>query len=96
MKVIGFETITVANSAIGPTAGTVATSAAGEANYALFGPLETAQVRWTAGSTTPTASVGHLLEVGDVLEFDGDVSSVQFIRTGGTSASLPAEYYQKG
>lgn len=95
LKVVGFETLTVAASAVGPTEGTFS-PAGGMADYALFGPLETAQVRWRDDGTAPTASVGHLLEVGQVLEFDGKLSKLQFIRTGGTSGALPVSYYRRG
>lgn len=95
MEAIGFETLTVAGTAVGPTAATAA-PASGEASLALFGPLETAQVRWADGGTTPTSTVGHLLEVGQVLLYDGDVGAIKFIRTGGTSGALPASYYQAG
>jgi hypothetical protein len=112
-KVIGFETLTVAAAAAGPTAsalegptlavGATATDTQNAfyktkgmgANYALFGPLETAQIRWRDDGTAPTAAVGHLLEVGQVLEYDGDLNKISFIRTGGTSGSLPATYFRR-
>jgi hypothetical protein len=99
MVAVGFETITVANTAIGGTLATFTPTSgalAGEANLALFGPLETAQVRWRDDGTAPTSTVGHLLEVGQVLEYDGDVGSISFIRTGGTSGALPVTYYRSG
>lgn len=97
MDAVGFETLTVDNTSGGVGPGTAsATAAFGEANYAVFGPLETAQVRWTAGGTAPTTTVGHILDPGDSLIYTGDVSAVRFIRTGGTSGSLPASYFHRG
>lgn len=92
----GFETITVATTAIGPTSATLNSSTHGQADRALFGPLETAQIRWRDDGTAPTSTVGHLMQIGDVLEYDGDLSKILFIRTGGTSGALPCAYYQAG
>ena len=88
----GFETITVAAVGIGPTQDALAN----KANYAVFGPLEAAQVRWRDDGTAPTASVGHLLEIGQVLTYDGPMNKIQFIRTGGVSGTLPCSYFYVG
>lgn len=93
--IVGFETLTVTGTAVGPTTATVAPTTRPSSNYALFGPLETAQVRWRDDGTAPTASVGHLLEVGQVLEYNADPRQIQFIRTGGTSGALPVTYYRR-
>ena len=87
----GFETITVAGTAIGAT-----TATAQKANYAVFGPLETAQVRWRDDGTAPTSTVGHLLEIGQVLTYDGPILGIKFIRTGGVSGTLPCSYFYIG
>jgi hypothetical protein len=78
-----FEQITVADTAIGVTA------AIYSGLEACRFRLETAQIRWRI-DTAPTASVGTLLEVGDVLELSRieDVQRVRFIRTGTTSGLL--------
>jgi len=78
-----FEQITVANTAIGVTAAI----RAGMAGCGFR--LETAQVRWRI-DVAPTASVGTLLEVGDVLTVDRgeDLQRITFIRTGATSGLL--------
>ena len=107
-RVVGFETLSVTATAVGCTAATLqgGNLAVGEintitppkkkaANYALFGPLETAQIRWRDDGTAPTAAVGHLMETGQTLEYDGDLNNIQFIRTGGTSGSLPVTYYAR-
>lgn len=93
---IAFETITVADTAIGPTSSAIEDATYGGANYAVFGPVETAQIRYSTNGEDPTTTVGHLLEVGDTLIYDGDLSGIQFIRTGATSGSLPASYYLRG
>lgn len=94
MRNVGFETLSVTNTAVGPTAATYS-PAGGLSDFAVFGPLETGQIRWRDDGTAPTASVGHLLEIGSVLEYDGNLAFLQFIRTGGTSGSLPVSYYRK-
>lgn len=96
MDAEAFETITVADTAIGFTAATITSASEGEMNFAFCGPLETASVRWRDDGTAPTSSVGHLIEIGGVLEYDGDLSDIKFIRTGAQSASLPVSYYRRG
>lgn len=91
-SVVGFETMTVDNTAagIGPTAATKTNATA-----AFFGPVETADVRWRVDGTAPTASVGHLLPVQKTLYIEGSdlINKILFIRTGGASASVPVTYY---
>lgn len=87
----GFEVLTVAGSAVSLTDSLVQKS-----NYALLGPLETAQVRWRDDGTAPSASVGVLMDVGVVIEYDGDLSQIKFIRASATSGSLPVSYYRRG
>ena len=98
LGVKGFETLTIDATAagIGPTlsvygGGTAPTSSA---RFALFGPLELGQVRWRDDGTDPTAAVGHQMNIGDVLEYDGPLEKIKFIRTGGTSGSIPVTYYR--
>ena len=78
-----FEQITVANTAIGITA------AIRDGMSACGFRLETAQVRWRIDAA-PTASVGTLLEVGDVLTISRieDAQMIKFIRTGATSGLI--------
>lgn len=83
-----FESVTVADASKELTTGTIA-----QMESALI-TLETAQVRFTLDGTTVTSSVGHILEVGDVLEIDSSeaMGLVRFIRTGGTSGVLRCSY----
>ena len=83
-----FESITVANSAVGLTAATIV-----GAEEALI-TCATAQLRFTLDGTTVTSSVGHLLEVGDALKIDSSetLGVVRFIRTGGVSGVLSCSY----
>ena len=88
-----FESITVAGTAIGPTAATISPTGAPGAVRATL-TLETAQVRYRYDGTAPTATEGHLLEVGDVLTLEGhvNISRLLAIRTGGTSGVIKASY----
>lgn len=49
-------------------------------------------VRWRDDGVAPTASVGMNLNVGDVLEYDGDLKSIKFIQEAAT-AKLNVSYY---
>ena len=85
------ESITVAATAIGITAGLLNADSEKPIERAIL-TLETAQVRWTIDGTTPTSSVGHLMEVGDQLILEGyeDIAKFKAIRTGGVSGVLKA------
>lgn len=89
-KFSAFESLTVAGSSVGLTAGTFANR-----SLALL-TVETAQIRFRfdGATTAPTASVGHILEPGDTLELDSEfqLDNIRFIRTGGTSATLRCTY----
>jgi hypothetical protein len=56
--------------------------------------LETAQIRFTVDGTTPTSSVGTLLEVGDILPIHTREELLNFhaIRTGSSSGVLDCTY----
>lgn len=58
---------------------------------AIITPL-TAAVRWRDDGTAPTASVGMPLAAGVTLQYDGDLTKIQFIQNGGT-AELNVTYY---
>ncbi len=89
-KFSAFESLTVAASSVGLTAGTFSNR-----NRALI-TVAGAQVRFRldGAATAPTASVGHILEDGDVLELDSEhqLDNVRFIRTGGVSATLSCAF----
>ena len=54
--------------------------------------LEAQAVRWRDDGVAPTASVGMPLAAGVTLQYDGDISQIQFIeQTGG--AKLNITYY---
>lgn len=40
--------------------------------------------RYRTDGTAPTASVGHLLKEGDVLDYRGDLTTIKFILSAGT------------
>lgn len=53
---------------------------------------ETQAVRWRDDGTAPTSSVGMPLAVGQPLEYDGDLSKIQFIEQS-ASAKINVSYY---
>lgn len=54
---------------------------------------ETQDIRWTDDpNTTPTASVGNLLKVNTILEYEGDLSRFKFIQVAAT-AVVNVNYY---
>jgi hypothetical protein len=59
--------------------------------FALITPL-TAAVRWRDDGIAPTASIGMPLAAGVTLQYDGDLTRIQFIQNGGT-AELNISYY---
>ena len=81
------EAITVAGTAVGLTAATIVGS-----NKAVL-TVEVAPIRFTVDGTTPTASVGHLAQVGDVIKLDSEDELRKFraIRTG-ASGTIMATY----
>jgi len=64
------------------------------ANGAILS-VETAPIRYWTDGTTPTATTGHLAEVGDVVELHsrGEVRNFSAIRTGGTSGTIMGTLY---
>lgn len=89
---LAFEQITVAGTSIGFTS-TKITPAGGTMATLATCRLRTAEVSYTIDGTTPTASVGTLLEVGDILTLTGHDVLVLFrsIRTG-SSGQLDCTY----
>lgn len=90
---IGFEQVTVANTAIGFTTTKIDPPGRPQAAYA-YCRLETAEIRYTYDGTTPTTTVGTLLEPGDGLPLQGHDSMQRFlaIRTGAVSGVLSCTY----
>lgn len=93
VSAMGHESITVAATAIGFTSGTI-TPATGRPASRAFVTAETAQMRYTYDGTTPTSSIGHLLDVGDILVIEGIINVQDFlaIRTTGTSGNIRATF----
>ena len=83
-----FESVTVAGTAIELTDATKL-----NATFATI-TVETAQIRFTLDGTTPTATVGHLLNPGDILTLDSaeQITQAQFIRVGATSGTIKVSY----
>lgn len=62
-----------------------------QATIALITP-ETQAVRWRDDGTAPTATVGMPLAAGVTLQYDGDLTKIQFIEQS-ASAKLNISYY---
>lgn len=86
---VTYESITVANSAIGITS-TIHSPSGLPQQTTCQARLETAQIRYRFDGVDPTSSEGMLLEVGDVLTIlsNADARRIRFIRTGSTSGTL--------
>ena len=86
--VYAYESISVAGTAVGFTAGT-----ADDAKYALV-TVETAAIRVRTDGTSPTATEGHELEPGDqlLLETSKEVLNFKAIRRDGVSATIRVSY----
>ena len=89
------EAITVAGTAIGFTAATWGNPSSGHAARMALVNVETAPIRWLA-TGDPTASTGHPLAAGAQISIYGtaDLTSMRFIREGGSSATLRVTYYR--
>ena len=92
-----FEKITVSSTPIGFTAAKIVrpSATAGQDRIAEFAlvTVETDQIRYTTDGTTPDASTGHLLDVGDALELDNhdDIRRFKAIRVT-TDATIQVSY----
>ena len=83
-----YESVTVADTAIGFTALTYGTN-----THALI-TAETAQMRYRADGTNPTAAEGHILNPGDVVTLTSlaDITAFRAIRTGAVSGVLKVTF----
>lgn len=71
------------------------TQVGGEKNYSPALALirtESQPVRWRDDGTDPTTTVGMILNVGDILKYDGNLSKIRLIQTAAT-ATLNVTYY---
>lgn len=86
-SILGFETVTVAGTAIGFDA-TPATH--GIIPEGAVVTVEGAAIRFNADGSTPTATVGHVAEVGDVIYLTDRKQCTLFraIRRDGVSATI--------
>lgn len=95
MAAYAHESITVADTAIGCTTAnlTKAVNLFGRELKRVLLTVETAQVRVCWDGTTPTTSVGHLLEAGDALELSfQEAPKFRAIRATASSATVKATY----
>lgn len=91
----GSQQLTVSNSAVSltiPTSGM-------RPGHALIQVLG-APIRWLAGGTAPTASLGVRMEVGDILDWTDPagyyrhlIENAQFIRAEASDATLEIVYF---
>ena len=96
---VAFDTITVAGTAIALTGTvTLATLSPAGAHVKATMRVESAQIRWRADGTAPTASVGILADIGDVITLRGieEIQNFKAIRTGAVSAALPVQFSTEG
>ena len=89
---IGYQQITSLSSA--QTLTVPATDKNGMNQKPTFALIvaETQNVRWRDDGTAPTASVGMPLVAGVPLQYDGDLTKIQFIEQS-ASAKLNISYY---
>ena len=95
LDTFAFEALSVAGTAVGFTAATMAgTPATGKPACAAFCTVEGAPIRMRADGTDPTATVGRLFGIGDNFVVWGarDLASVRFISQTGATATLNTEF----
>lgn len=94
MGAYAYEAITVSSTAIGFTAAKLssAESLYGRGIKEVLVTVETNPIRFTVDGTTPTSTVGHLLNAGDIYTCNGeDATKFLAIRTG-SDASIKCTY----
>ena len=85
-----YESITVADSAIGLTSAKFLLAQSVEMT------LETAQIRVRFDGTNPSSSEGHIIDVGSVIHLNeaSQLSRFNAIRTGAASGGLKVTYFK--
>ena len=85
----GFEAITVADAAIGLTAATLKLSLTAEIT------VENGPIRFRTDGTAASATVGHLLQDGDVLYLDNpsELTNLSMFRDGAISGDISVSYF---
>ena len=93
LNVSDYESITVADSAIGFTAAKIQAAKV----KGVFCTVETAQIRFRMDGTSPTSAEGHVLDPGQTLTIinQGTLANTEFIRTGSTSGVLKVTYLKE-
>ncbi len=89
---IGYQQITSLSSAANLTVPTTDKNGMNQKPTFALIICETQNVRWRDDGTSPTASVGMPLIPSVPLQYDGDLSKIQFIEQAG-SAKLNISYY---
>jgi hypothetical protein len=89
---LGYQQITSLNTAASLTVPLVDKNGLNQKPTFALIIAETQNVRWRDDGTAPTASVGMPLIVGVPLQYDGDLSKIQFIEQT-ASAKLNISYY---
>lgn len=86
----GYESVSVAGSAVGLTSGTY-----GDAIKAVMS-VEEAQIRFRIDGVSPTSNEGHLGQIGDIITLysASDIAGFEAIRTGSTSGVLKVTYLE--
>jgi hypothetical protein len=95
MSAYGSESLTIANSVKTFTDAKV-NAGSGRSPFRAVFIIETAQIRYTVdGKTTPTTTVGHLGEIGDIVTILGehDIENFKAIRVGAVSAVIQPTYF---
>ena len=97
MNVVDYATLAVADTAVGLSSASPAYTAGGDV-LGILATVETADVRVRMDGSAATTDEGHILYVGDVLDFsDGNWSSVlpnlSFIRDGTVSGVVKLTYF---
>jgi hypothetical protein len=89
---LGYQQITTVSSAVGLTVPTTDKNGlACTPAIAIITP-EAQAVRWRDDGVAPTATVGMPLAVGSTLQYDGDLTKIQFFEQAG-GAKLNVTYY---
>ena len=89
---LGYQQITALSSATSLTVPTVDVNGVSARPSIAIIVAETQAVRWRDDGVAPTATVGMPLAVGVTLQYDGDLTKIQFFEQT-ASAKLNVSYY---
>lgn len=89
---LGFEQITVGNTAVGLTVPALAEVALIQNSGSGGG--SGGAVRWRDDGTSPTSSVGMIFAAGTQFEYNGDLDAIEFINISGSSEEVDVSYYR--